>query len=740
MKFTPELKLKIAQSTGLTFLADNLEKRPESEGAQVAAELRYYAPTAEALAEVNDDVLPTIKQENPGFEYDTDEPTKEYVTLTIVPTPEDAIVKINGTVGTTAKIEKGKTATYEVAKEGYTSKSELVEMTEDKTIEVTLEKVPVEKCTLTINVTPSDAKVELNGVEQKSIEVDKGTSVHIKISKEGYKTQENDKVVNKTEVLDIVLEVLPVESTYEIKQTSVTPKEPVAGKEFVAAYQLHNTTEGNTSIKHALIKFEAIEKQADVTFKATDTLGQEHTFTNSGTWGPAEGFELPAVYDVTTEFKVTTTKAGALSVKIDVIEVGTNRVICTTTDSLTIAEDKVESQYAIESTKPNKMWANEEATFNVTCKNTTVGNVAIKNVIFKFKAIEHSGDVTFKATDSEVHEFTFTNEGTWGPAEGFELPAEYNVTTPFKISMAEAGTLSVETKLVEVGTDRVIATHTETIEVLPARADKATYTIDATLPEFTASEEPTTLSIKLGTSVEGKQPISGAKLKINATHLAGQHCHFTMTDENKSPLDFTNSGIWGNNDGAGFELSGDINKTIDCQLTCPVAGQITINIELVDGEGLVLASKQIESYATDATPQTISKLKVELVDDEESYNAFVPASYRETYDYATSETSLPWIVAMFEKTAEDASIAISMQHGSENTNVVFAKSCEAIGTLSNEDKTLTCTSKSYVMFEVKNDLQLTAAIKGETLTTTVVCNEETSINKLVLPAEIANLD
>lgn len=36
---------------------------------------------------------------------------------------------------------------------------------------------PVEKVTTTINPTPSDATVKLNGVEQSSIEVDKGTEV-----------------------------------------------------------------------------------------------------------------------------------------------------------------------------------------------------------------------------------------------------------------------------------------------------------------------------------------------------------------------------------------------------------------------------------------------------------------------------------------------------------------------------------------------------------------------------------
>lgn len=35
-------------------------------------------------------------------------------------------------------------------------------------------------------------------------------------------------------------------------------------------------------------------------YKATDSLGQEHTYVNSGTWGPPEGFNIPAEYQAIT--------------------------------------------------------------------------------------------------------------------------------------------------------------------------------------------------------------------------------------------------------------------------------------------------------------------------------------------------------------------------------------------------------------------------------------------------------
>lgn len=211
MKFTPEIKKQIAEATGLTYLADNLEKLDATtEGQKVADMLRYYCPTAENLAIVNEQTLPAVKESNPEFVYDDETPVVpvEKVTLTIKATPTDAIVKIDNAIATSAKVEKNKPVSYEVSKEGYKTVSETVTLTEDKTIEVILEAEiePVEKVTLTIVAEPTDATVKINDVEQTSIEVDKGTSVKIEVSKEGYKTQLNEAyVVNKTETLTVEL-------------------------------------------------------------------------------------------------------------------------------------------------------------------------------------------------------------------------------------------------------------------------------------------------------------------------------------------------------------------------------------------------------------------------------------------------------------------------------------------------------------------------------------------------------
>ena len=52
------------------------------------------------------------------------------------------------------------------------------------------------------------------------------------------------------------------------------------------------------------------DEAATVTYKATDSLGQEHTYVNSGTWGPPEGFNMPADYEAITPWTITFSEPG----------------------------------------------------------------------------------------------------------------------------------------------------------------------------------------------------------------------------------------------------------------------------------------------------------------------------------------------------------------------------------------------------------------------------------------------
>ena len=67
---------------------------------------------------------------------------------------------------------------------------------------------PVEKVTITINPTPADATVKLNGVAQSSIEVDKGTEVSYEVSKEGYTAKSATVTAETTQTIEVVLDAV----------------------------------------------------------------------------------------------------------------------------------------------------------------------------------------------------------------------------------------------------------------------------------------------------------------------------------------------------------------------------------------------------------------------------------------------------------------------------------------------------------------------------------------------------
>lgn len=129
-------------------------------------------------------------------------------TITINPTPSDAEVKLNGTVQSSVSVASGSSVSYEVSKTGYTPKSGSVVADSTKTVDVTLEALPVEKVTITINPTPADATVKLNGVEQKSIEVDKGAEVSYEVSKADYVTKSDTVTASSTQTIDVTLDAV----------------------------------------------------------------------------------------------------------------------------------------------------------------------------------------------------------------------------------------------------------------------------------------------------------------------------------------------------------------------------------------------------------------------------------------------------------------------------------------------------------------------------------------------------
>lgn len=146
-----------------------------------------------------------IVTENTSMQVSLDVIGEDKINFTInVISPLDAVVTINGETTNSLIVDKNSEVIWSVEAPHYESKNGTQTVTEDTSIDVTL---VANKYTLTINPTPADAVVELNGEVKNSITADYNTDVSIKISKKGYKTYTENYKLIQTEAKDIVLEV-----------------------------------------------------------------------------------------------------------------------------------------------------------------------------------------------------------------------------------------------------------------------------------------------------------------------------------------------------------------------------------------------------------------------------------------------------------------------------------------------------------------------------------------------------
>lgn len=125
-----------------------------------------------------------------------------------VSSPAEATVS-----GTTITVPAGtQSITYSVTASGYdpiTNATATVDATTNNTVNVTMsaQAPTTEKVTVTINATPADATVTINGQTVSTLEVEKGTDVTWSVAKEGYTTQEGTYTAiaeDKTETITLV--------------------------------------------------------------------------------------------------------------------------------------------------------------------------------------------------------------------------------------------------------------------------------------------------------------------------------------------------------------------------------------------------------------------------------------------------------------------------------------------------------------------------------------------------------
>lgn len=257
----------------------------------------------------------------------------EMVTITINPTPAEAVVRINGSEQKSIEVVKGSQVSYEVSAEGYSPESGSVMADQTKTVDVTLNKIQV---TVTINPTPADATVMIGGEQKNSTTVDYGTEVSYEVSKEGYISKSGSVNATSDQTVEVSLEAV-VLTQYQM--SSDAPATATVSEEVSANVTISVKTAGNTGYNKVQFQFDSQRPEgANMTFKATDSQQQESTFQNNGTWGPPEGFAIPADYSATTLFKVSADKPGTYTVNYKLVNLEDSSTICEASESIEITE------------------------------------------------------------------------------------------------------------------------------------------------------------------------------------------------------------------------------------------------------------------------------------------------------------------------------------------------------------------------------------------------------------------
>lgn len=141
---------------------------------------------------------------NPDNQTGGDSDETIYYTLTINAIPENAIVTINGEVTNSVTLAEGSEVMWTVSADGYVEKNGVVLLYKDTTIDVELDAYKY--YTLTINPTPSDATVVINGIKTNSVTVLENTDVVFDVFAEGFYPQSSSIKMTKDETIDVILE------------------------------------------------------------------------------------------------------------------------------------------------------------------------------------------------------------------------------------------------------------------------------------------------------------------------------------------------------------------------------------------------------------------------------------------------------------------------------------------------------------------------------------------------------
>ncbi len=194
-----------------------------------------------------------------------------------------------------------------------------------------------------------------------------------------------------------------------------------------------------------------------------DYVAENGTYTWTVTFG---GEALKQIRTLTAQHTGSQFKIYSLVCDVNGVKSGSMYDGSYETTIVTLAEEPepVASTYKFSYQVPADVVAGRKVVVPVTFATDVEGDCGYEGVRFKFEA-QGPGVVTFKAKDSNDVEHTFTNGGYWGPAGGFDLPAQYSATTDWTLVFGEAGEYTITFSLIDAVSENVIAGITDSVTI-----------------------------------------------------------------------------------------------------------------------------------------------------------------------------------------------------------------------------------------------------------------------------------
>lgn len=371
-------------------------------------------------------------------------------TLTVLPDPEDAIVKINNIEQTSITVPVGTVVKVEVSKSGYETKIENIVVDEDKSVNITLEKISI-KVTVSVATDPIDAIVTMNGTVGNIQTFDYGTEVVVTASKEGYL----DSSIN----LGVVTHDISTNITLTLDSFTYTivPTPSDAIVTINDEQRTHITGPSSTEIRWK------VEKDGYIAQEGTDKIGTEDrsinivlenvkvTFTIIPTPSDAE-VKLNNIVQSSIEVNYGDTVAWEVSKDGYTPQSGITSPLLTNTElPITLAEIIPVFTFTI---NPNPSEAvvtiNEEQTRSVTVEEGTkiIWSVTMDNYTPQNGELVVTQDTTLDITLEEIPEYKYVWTGD-AAADGVTFEA-YNNLGEDVLNIDNIGTYIYKTTLEEL--------------------------------------------------------------------------------------------------------------------------------------------------------------------------------------------------------------------------------------------------------------------------------------------------